>query len=121
MTHLRRTGSALAMGVLLLAGTAGAVMAEKPVRGCSDDFELMSVLEFRALMNSPEFLAALPPEGQALAPDILAVINTDDWLAGAAAYDANADGLLCLKQKTITSGHLWGWSWNAVDNTKNGG
>jgi hypothetical protein len=118
MVSLRRIGLSLAM-CLLLAGTAGSVMADKPTRGCSDDFELMSLLDFRALMNSAEFYESLPPEGQALAPDILAFINTDNWLAAGAAYDANADGQLCLKQKTFTAGHLWGWSWNAVDNTKN--
>ena len=116
---VRRMGLSLALASSLLAGTAAGVLAAKPIRGCSDDFQLLSILDFRTLMNSTQFYESLPPEGQALAPDILPVINTEDWLAGASAYDANADGVLCLKQKTITPGHLWGWSWNAVDNTKN--
>jgi hypothetical protein len=120
MLPLRRIGLSVAMASLLLAGTAGAVMADKPTRGCSDDFELLSILDFRAYMNSVEFYESLPPLGQALAADILASVNTDAWLAGAGGIDANGDGQLCLKQKTITAGHLWGWLWNAVDNTKNG-
>ena len=115
----RRLSLAAATAVMALAVSAGSVTANKPTRGCSDDFELWSVAAFRAYMNSTEFIGSLPAEGQALAPDILAVINSDGWLEAVAHYDANGDGNLCLKQKTITSGHLWGWSWNAVDNTKN--
>ena len=115
----RRLGLTIALAATTLLLSAGSVGANKPTRGCSDDFELWAVLDFRVLMNSSEFYASLPPEGQALAPDILAAINSDGWLDAVSHYDANGDGQLCLKQKTITSGHLWGWSWNAVDNTKN--
>lgn len=120
MKILPRIGAAATAAALALALTAGGVAADKPVRGCSDDFDLWTVTNFRAYMNSAEFYASLPPEGQALAPTILAIINSDAWLAGSASIDANGDGQLCLKQKTITSGHYWGWQWNAVDNTKNG-
>lgn len=116
----RRIGLASAGALLALAVTAGGVAADKPARGCSDDFDLWSIVGFRVYMNSAEFYASLPAEGQALAPDILAIINSEAWLAGASGLDANGDGNLCLKQKTITAGHLWGWLWNAVDNTKNG-
>lgn len=121
MMYVRRIGLSVALGLSLLAGTAGGVMADKPVRGCSDDFQLLSLLDFRALLNSPEFYASLPPEGQALAPAFLESINSDAWLAVGAQFDKNGDGQLCLKQDTITPGHLWGWVWNAVDNTKNSG
>ena len=120
MTYVRRIGLSLTLGLSLLAGTAGAVMADKPTRGCSDDFQLMSILDFRALLNSAGFYASLPAEGQALAPALLESINSDAWLAGGARFDKNGDGQLCLKQDPINSGHLWGWIWNAVDNTKNG-
>lgn len=119
MPVLRRLGLAIATALLVGAASAGGVAADKPTRGCSDDFDLWSALDFRAYMNSAEFYASLPPEGQALAPAILEVVNSDGWLAAVAHYDGNGDGNLCLKQKTITAGHLWGWSWNAVDNTKN--
>ncbi len=115
----RRLSLAMATATLALAISAGGVAADKPTRGCSDDFDLWSITGFQAYMNSAEFFASLPPEGQALAPDILAIINSPGWLDVSAQIDANADGQLCLKQKTITSGHLWGWLWNAVDNTKN--
>ena len=120
MNVMRRLGLAAATAALAMTMTAGWVAADKPTRGCSDDFGLWSILDFRAYMNSDGFYASLPPEGKALAPDNLAIINSDGWLAGADGLDANDDGRLCLKQKTITSGHLWGWLWNAVDNTKNG-
>jgi hypothetical protein len=55
MMYVRRIGLSVALGLSLLAGTAGGVMADKPVRGCSDDFQLLSLLDFRALLNSAEF------------------------------------------------------------------
>ena len=119
MQLLRRAAAATVAASLVLALTASSVAAERPDRGCSDDFELWSVLDFRAYMNSTEFLDSLPEEGVALAGDILAAINSPAWLDGAAKIDANDDGFLCLKQKGINAGHLWGWIWNAVDNTKN--
>ena len=115
----RRLGLTVALATMTLLISAGSAAANKPVRACSDDFELMGILEFRALMNAPAFHATLPAAGQALAPDLLAVVNSNAWLEISAKIDANGDGQLCLKQKTLTSGHLWGWSWNAVDNTKN--
>ena len=121
MSVPQRLGLAIATASLALAVSAGGVAADKPVRGCSDDFELWSILDFRAYLNSAEFYASLPPEGQALAEALLESVNSDAWLAGGAAYDKNGDGKLCLKQNTLTPGHLWGWSWNAVDNTKNSG
>jgi hypothetical protein len=119
MAILRRVALASAAAALALAVSVGSVAAEKPTRGCSDNFALTTILGFRDYMNSAEFYASLPAAGQALAPDILAIVNSDAWLAGIGVIDANGDGKLCLKQKTITSGHLWGWLWNGVDNTKN--
>ena len=121
MLSARRVVVPLGLGLSLLAGSASAVLADKPTRGCSDDFQLMSLLDFRALLNSADYYASLPPEGQALAPALLESINSDAWLSAGTQFDKNGDGQLCLKQDTITRGHLWGWVWNAIDNTKNSG
>lgn len=68
-------------------------------------------------MNDAAFVDSLSPEGRALAPDIQALINDPAWLVGSAAIDGNGDGALCIKPKPPTKGNLYGWAFNAVDNT----
>ena len=120
MRSMRTARLALVGACLAIVASTGGVAADKPSRGCADDFPLWTIEGFREYMNSAEYFASLPPEGQAIAPDILAIINSDAWLVGAEGLDKNGDGQLCIKQKTITRGHGYGWMWNAVDNTSNG-
>ncbi len=115
----RRRILSLVAALAISLAVAAPASAVKPVRGCTDSFDLWSIVGFRAYMNSAEFYLSLPPEGQALAPDILASINSDTWLAATDGIDKNGDGYLCLKQGPVNSGHLFGWIFNAVDNTAN--
>jgi hypothetical protein len=108
----------LSAGILLVV-SAGGVSAAKPTRGCPDGFQRWDILDFRDYSNSAEFLATLPPEGLALAPDILAEINSQAWLDGLDGLDKNDDGAMCAKRGPINAGHLYGWIWNVVDNTAN--
>jgi hypothetical protein len=119
MQVLRRIGVAGTTAALLVALTAGSVAATKPARGCPDGFQLGHILDFREFSNSAAFYDSLPPEGQVLAPEILAFINSDEWLNVSLSFDKNGDWMLCLKQGPINKGHLWGWIWNAIDNTAN--
>lgn len=116
---MKRAMFALGGAVLLTLASVGGVAADKPIRGCPDDFQAWAIPDFRDYLNSEIFIGSLPQEGQDIAGDILAFINTDDWLAAGAFYDKNGDGTLCLKQKPANRGNLFGWMFNAVDNTSN--
>lgn len=114
---MRRAIIALASAAVLLTALAGPASATKPIRGCSDDFAPWVISDFRAYMNSQLFYDSLSPAGQALAPDILAIVNSDPWVTASDAIDKNGDQVLCIKQKPPTPGNLHGWIFNAVDNT----
>jgi hypothetical protein len=107
----------MAMGCLLALALVAPTAAVKPQRGCADGFLQTSISDFRDWMNSAEFYNSLPPEGQALAPDILAIINSPDWLLGINTFDKNGDDDICAKQGPINKGHFYGWIFNVVDNT----
>lgn len=115
----RRRIMALVAALAISLAVAAPASAGKPIRGCSDSFDLWDLLDFRAYLNSAAFYGSLGSEGQALTPDFLELINSDAWLAIGAAFDKNSDGHLCIKQGPPTKGHLYGWVFNAVDNTAN--
>lgn len=115
---MRRSILAILLAFALVGLSVGSVSAGKPLRGCADGFKFTPYLEFRIYLQG-DFLRTLSPEGLALAPDILAFIASDDWIAASEAYDKNGDGILCIKQNPPTKGNLYGWVFNAVDNTSN--
>ncbi len=116
---MRRMGVALVCALIVAGSAVGVAAADKPIRGCPDSFELMSIDAFRALLNSQSFFDSLPPEGQAIAEPMLAFVNSEAWLGTALAIDKNGDLHLCLKPLPRTAGNFYGWFWNGVDNTSN--
>jgi hypothetical protein len=111
--------ASLVIGCLLALALITPAAAAKPQRGCPDGFDQTSIADFRMRMNSAEFYNSLPPEGQALAADIVAFINTDEWLIGINQFNKNGDDDICAKQGPINKGHYYGWVFNVVDNTSN--
>lgn len=59
----RRRIMALAAALVISLALAAPASAGKPIRGCSDSFNLWDVLAFRAYLNSPGFYASLSSEG----------------------------------------------------------
>ena len=116
---MRRSITATLMALALVAVAAGSVSAAKPARGCADDFEAWNYLEFADYIRSDAFVASLPPEGQALAPEIIPSIGSEGWIAASESYDKNGDMTLCVKQMPPVKGNRYGWVFNAVDNTAN--
>lgn len=116
---MRRPITAILMALALVAVAAGSVSAAKPARGCADDFDAWLYLDFREYLQSDAFYDSLPPEGQALAPEMVASLDTEGWLAASESYDKNGDMTLCIKPTPPVKGNLYGWIFNAVDNTAN--
>ena len=116
---MRRSITATLVALALVAVAAGTVHAGKPARGCADDFEVWNYLDFREYLKSDAFYDSLSPEGQALAVDILPGLDSEGWLAASQAYDKNGDVILCIKPSPPVKGNLYGWVFNAVDNTAN--
>jgi hypothetical protein len=103
-TRMRRLG--LVMGTLLAISAVSPVAAVKPDRGCGNEaFELMTYTEFRNLSIS----VGVPEE-------LLGADHEAFWVN---SLDKNEDGLACIKDKPDTAGSLFGWIFNAVDNTAN--
>lgn len=91
--------------IMILALSAGPVLAGKPIRGCgAGGFDLMSYEEFRDL----SIAVGVPEE-----------LLGDEHRAGWDVYDRNGDGSLCVKDLPDTAGHLGSWVFNVVDNTAN--
>jgi hypothetical protein len=92
-------------GLLAIAVAAPASAAGKPDRGCSNDgFVAMTYPEFRQLSLD----VGVPEE-------LLGEDHAAHWLV----VDRSGDGVLCVKDLKDTSGHLWSWVFNVVDNTSN--
>lgn len=101
---LIRAGAWLTIAFLALALSAP-VSAAKPVRGCTNTFDLMTIEGFRE--RSIE--AGVPLD--LLGPE---------WEAGLRArFDRNSDSNICVKDLPDTPGHLDTFVFNVVDNTSN--
>ena len=116
---MRRPITAILMALALVAVAAGSASAAKTGRGCADDFQAWNYLDFREYLKSDAFYDSLPPEGQALAADLLPQLDTEAWLAASEGFDKNGDMILCIKPHPPVKGNLYGWVLNAVDNTSN--